>query len=85
MLVDLRQPFRKLVDQVVDRVRQSHIDQRTVWKGPRDLAPEARVEPVVVVHVQKAAPRQVLAQPSDLHVAELDVAVTGCVDERIVP
>ena len=41
--------------------------------------------PVVVVDVQKAAAQQVLAQPRDLGVAELHVAVPRHVQERIVP
>ena len=48
-------PLRKVVDDVVDRMRERHVDERTIRKDALDLASEARVEPVVVVRVQKAA------------------------------
>ena len=66
-------------------MRQRHVDQRTVGEDALDLAPERRIEPVVVVDVEEAAALQVLAQAHDLGVAEVDVAVPRDVNERVVP
>jgi hypothetical protein len=66
-------------------VRARHLDERAVGEDARDLAPEARVEAVVVVGVQEAAAQHVLAQPRHLGLAQLDVAVPGHVQVREVP
>ena len=63
VLVDLRQPLREIVDEVIDRMRQRDVNERPIGEDALDLATEALVEPVVVVDVQKAAALQILAQP----------------------
>src|SRR6185437_6563770 len=85
VLVDLRDALGEIVDDVVDRMRERYVDQRAVGKDAFDLAAKRRVETVVVVGVQESAPLEILAQARDLGVAEMDVAVTREMDERIVP
>src|SRR5436190_9474067 len=70
---------------MVNRMRQRNVDELAIGKDALHLAPEARVDAVVVAYVQEAAARQVLAQSNDFVIAQPDVAVTGDVQEWIVP
>ena len=85
VLVDLGDPLWKGVHEVVNRVRQRHLNQRMVRKDARDLAAERLVHPVVVVGVQKAALLEVAPQGAELDVGEMHVPVAGHIDVRDVP
>ena len=66
-------------------MRKGNVHQLAIGKHALDLATKAFVQAVVVIRVQEAAAHQVLTQPQDLGVGELDVAVARHVDEWIVP
>ena len=85
VLVDLGEPSRKNVHEVVNRVRQRHLNHRMVGKHARDLAAERFVHPVVVVRVQKSTLLEVAPQAAELDVGEMHVAVAGHIDVRDVP
>src|SRR5262245_61792558 len=70
---------------MIDRVRERHIDQRTIREDARDLSPEIRVQPVVVAHMQEPAAQEILAQSVYLRIAEPYVAVPGYMEEREIP
>ena len=77
MLVDLRQAFRKVVYEMVNRVRQRNVDELAIGKDALNLAPEAGVDSVIVTHVEETTAREIVAQSDDLVVTQADVAVTG--------
>lgn len=85
VLVDLGNAFRKVVHHVIHRVSKRDIDKRPVGKYTLDFAPEAGIESIVVVDVQKSASREKLTEPDDLGFAKAYVSVTCNVQERIVP
>src|SRR5438045_6412743 len=66
-------------------MRQRDVYQLTIGEDALDLAPEARVDAVIVADVQEAAAREIVAQPNDLLVAQTDVAMARDMEERISP
>src|SRR2546423_14833167 len=66
-------------------MRQRDVYQLTIGEDALDLAPEARVDAIIIADVQEAAAREIVAQPNDLLVAQTDVAVAGDMEERIIP
>src|SRR5689334_19481469 len=62
VLVNLRNALRKVVNDVVDRVVERDVDQWPIRKDTFDLPPKTFIKPVIVVDVQEAAARQILAQ-----------------------
>src|SRR5918992_5475369 len=64
---------------------QRHIHERPLGKYARDLASEAGIEPVVVADVKESAAHEILTQPLHLASAPFDVAMSGDMQEWIVP
>jgi hypothetical protein len=85
VLVNLRNALREVVHDVVDRVVHRHVDERPIRKNALDLPPKTLIKPIIVVDVEKTAACEILAEPRDLGVTELDVAVPRDVKKRVVP
>src|SRR4029077_13561327 len=66
-------------------MRERNVYELAIGKDPLDLAAEARVDSIVVAHMEEAASHQILSQSHNLLVTQANVAVPGHMEERIVP